>query len=225
MRATASTAALVRAAMRPKALKPIASFPVRSVLCERDNSVMFSSNKFRRVLSVGFGAVMAIGLWSGLAGTAEARGGHGGGNGGGHQSVSHFGGGGHSSVSHFGGHARSFAKASARPPDHRHHRRIGSGYWADSDSDYAPDVNAPAYITLLNPEETRQTVGYTLDSDQYSLDPAQSKVHDGGPRLIVFERGGAYGQAQYTLQPGTYRFIATDQGWDLRTVTDPTSVN
>jgi hypothetical protein len=177
---------------------------------------MFSTNKVRGLLTFGLGAMLAIGVWSALAGTAEARGGHGGG--------------GHRSFSHFGGHARGFARTSTRQHNHphhyrHHHRRIGSGYWADGDSDYAPDVDAPAYITLLNPEETRQTVGYTLDSDQYSLDPAQSKVHDGGPRLIVFERGGAYGQAQYTLQPGTYRFIATDQGWDLRTVTDPTSVN
>ena len=166
-----------------------------------------------------FGAVLAIGVWSGLAGNAEARGGRGGGgHGGGHRSFSHFGGG-HRSVSHFRGHARSFAKAAHRP-HHHHHRRIGTGFWADGDSDFAPDVDAPASITIVNPEETRQTVGYALDSAQYSLDPAQSQVYDGGPRLIVFDRGGAYGQAQYTLQPGTYRFIATAQGWDLRTVTE-----
>jgi hypothetical protein len=37
--------------------------------------------------------------------------------------------------------------------------------------------------------------------------------------VIVFDRGGAFGQATYTLQPGTYRFAMTDKGLDLRTVT------
>jgi hypothetical protein len=45
---------------------------------QRGKRVMFTNNKFRRVLTVGFAAVMAIGLWSGLSGTAEARGGRGG---------------------------------------------------------------------------------------------------------------------------------------------------
>lgn len=81
------------------------------------------------------------------------------------------------------------------------------------------DAYAPDSITILNPPETRRMVGYALDSAQYSLDAAQSQVYDGGPRLITFDRGGSFGQAQYTLQPGTYRFIATDRGLDLRTVT------
>ncbi len=87
------------------------------------------------------------------------------------------------------------------------------------------DAYVPDSITILNPQETQRTVGYTLDSAQYSLDPAQTQVYDGGPRLIAFDRGGSFGQAQYTLQPGTYRFIATDRGWDLRTVTEQVASN
>ena len=93
------------------------------------------------------------------------------------------------------------------------------------DVDFAADADVLDSITLLNPQETRATVGYTLDSAQYSLDPAQSQVYDGGTRLIVFDRGGSFGQAQYTLQPGTYRFVATDRGWDLRTVTEQVAAN
>jgi hypothetical protein len=112
---------------------------------------------------------------------------------------------------------------------------FGSGF--DGDGDFAPgsdfpsdtaaaaDPNVVDSITLVNPQETRKTVGYTLDSAQYSLDPAQSQVYDGGPQSIVFDRGGSFGQAQYTLQPGTYRFIATDRGWDLRNVTEQVSAN
>ena len=37
---------------------------------------------------------------------------------------------------------------------------------------------------------------------------------------IVFDRGGSFGQARYTLQAGSaYKFVSTDQGWDLRSVT------
>jgi hypothetical protein len=87
------------------------------------------------------------------------------------------------------------------------------------------DASVSDSITILNPPETRRTVGYALDSAQYSLDSAQTQVYDGGPRLITFDRGGSFGQVQYTLQPGTYRFIATDRGLDLRTVTEQVASN
>jgi hypothetical protein len=78
-----------------------------------------------------------------------------------------------------------------------------------------------AAITLLNPSETRGTVNFSLASQSSSLQAgyaAQATASD--PQMIVFDRGGTFGQAQYTLSPGAaYRFIATDQGWDLRTVT------
>jgi hypothetical protein len=80
-------------------------------------------------------------------------------------------------------------------------------------------VAAVLPITLLNPTETGWTVSYTLNSGDYSVDPAGSKVHNDGTQVITFDRGGAFGQATYTLQPGTYRFAMTDKGLDLRTVT------
>jgi hypothetical protein len=94
------------------------------------------------------------------------------------------------------------------------------------DSQTPPSVdlagqNPTAAITLLNPLETRATVNFNLASQDGSLQSgfaAQATASD--PQLIVFDRGGAFGQAQYTLSPGTaYRFTATNQGWDLRTVT------
>jgi hypothetical protein len=80
-------------------------------------------------------------------------------------------------------------------------------------------VAAVLPITLLNPAETGRTVNYTLNSGDYSVDLAGSKVHNEGAQVIVFDRGGTFGQASYTLQPGTYRFDMTDKGLDLRTVT------
>ena len=93
----------------------------------------------------------------------------------------------------------------------------------DGDVDVDPlddePVAAVLPITLLNPVATGRTVSYTLNSGDYAVDPARSKVHNGGTQVIVFDRGGAFGQATYTLQPGTYRFAITDKGMDLRTVT------
>jgi hypothetical protein len=81
--------------------------------------------------------------------------------------------------------------------------------------------NPTAAITLLNPRETRSTVNFNLGSQTGSLQSgfaAQATASD--PQLIVFDRGGAFGQAQYTLSPGAaYRFVASGQGWDLRSVT------
>jgi hypothetical protein len=93
----------------------------------------------------------------------------------------------------------------------------------DGDVDVDPlddePVAAVLPITLLNPVATGRTVSYTLNSGDYEVDPAGSKVHNEGTQVIVFDRGGAFGQATYTLQPGTYRFAMTDKGLDLRTVT------
>jgi hypothetical protein len=81
--------------------------------------------------------------------------------------------------------------------------------------------NPTAAITLLNPRETRSTVNFNLGAQTGSLQSgfaAQATASD--PQLIVFDRGGAFGQAQYTLSPGAaYRFVASQQGWDLRSVT------
>jgi hypothetical protein len=151
--------------------------------------------------------------------------GHGGGHRGGGHAASHRSAA-HRSVNHRSGvhrsaaHKVTHAKHSAK--GHGHWRRYGFGLDGDAD---AVDVDGLDSITLVNPQETRATVGYTLDSAQYSLDPAQSQVYEGGTQVIVFDRGGSFGQAQYTLQPGTYRFVSTDRGWDLRTVTEQVAAN
>lgn len=185
---------------------------------------MSSNNKMRGFWTLGFGIMLAIGASSSMASFAEARGGgsRGGFNGGG------FNGGG------FRGGNRMFVQGARRsfPVNNnrrfvvhndrrfvrRHYRHFGpGGYLVDG----ADGVGAGLSITLLNPQETQQTVAYTLDSTADSLDPDQSTVYDGGPRLITFDRGGNFGQAQYTLQPGTYRFTGSDHGWELVSVATP----
>ena len=130
---------------------------------------------------------------------------------------------------------------------HKHHH--GYGYWGDSDGGDVEDgtsrmgdvedadvedadvedgtdaepVATVMPITLLNPAEIGQPVKYTLGSADYSVDSAGRKVHKEGTQVIVFDRGGEFGDATYTLQRGTYRFIRTDRGLDLRTVTQVAS--
>ena len=115
---------------------------------------------------------------------------------------------------------------------HRHHGRYGwgdgadgdGGYFDGADASYAVDpVAAP--ITILNPAETGRTVSYTLGSTAYSIEPSRSLAHNDGTQVIAFDRGTLFGQASYTLQPGTYRFVMTNTGWDLRAVSELMAAN
>jgi hypothetical protein len=123
---------------------------------------------------------------------------------------------------------------------HRHHGRYGwgdgsddggdsDGDGGDSDGAGAPDAVNPVAvsppITILNPAETGRPVNYTLGSAEYSIEPSHSLAHNDGTQVITFERGASFGQAAYTLQPGTYRFVMTNTGWDLRTSTDQLAAN
>jgi hypothetical protein len=118
---------------------------------------------------------------------------------------------------------------------HHHHHHKGDGFGDDGGDDDGDDdgdggadgvpsaldpVVVPARVSILNPAGTGGTVNYTLGSDQYSIAAGESRAHDDGTQLIVFDRGKSFGQSTYTLQPGSYRFVMTATGWDLRTVTD-----
>jgi hypothetical protein len=186
--------------------------------------------------------VMAVIAVSGInsASPAFAKGGHSGGHSGGHHMSSH---------QHMN-HSQSFVKTShknhgSNHNQHKgHHRRSGHGYWGwDGGSgydDYGADgavavdpvdsgdpavVPTASPITLLNPAETGMTVSYTLGDADYSIDPARRMVHNDGTQVIAFDRGGEFGQASYTLQPGTYGFVKTAQGIDLQTVTPQVTSN
>jgi hypothetical protein len=75
-----------------------------------------------------------------------------------------------------------------------------------------------ATVKVMNPGETGQTVNYVLGSETSSLEPGTANIHAQVSQEIVFDRGGSFGTVRYTLGPGAYRFVATDNGWDLRTV-------
>ena len=79
----------------------------------------------------------------------------------------------------------------------------------------------PVVITLVNPSSTRTSLNYTLGESQYVIAAGETATFEDGTQVITFDRGGSFGQARYTLEPGiTYKFVSTDNGWDLRTVTN-----
>jgi hypothetical protein len=76
----------------------------------------------------------------------------------------------------------------------------------------------PVVITLLNPAETHAPVNYNLGGTLYTLEAGQSAAYGEETQVIAFDRGGSFGEARYTLAPGTYRFVFTNQGWELNSV-------
>jgi hypothetical protein len=72
----------------------------------------------------------------------------------------------------------------------------------------------------VNPADIHTPVYYTLAGEQYVLQAGDEVSHGNATQVITFNRGGSFGDTSYTLAPGTYRFVATDHGWDLHTVTE-----
>ncbi len=87
-----------------------------------------------------------------------------------------------------------------------------------------PDVS-PMVITLVNPEDIHTPVYYSIAGEQYVLQSGEEINHGSETQVITFNRGGSFGDASYTLAPGTYRFVATDHGWDLHTVTEESTTD
>lgn len=184
---------------------------------------------FRKSSSVAVPVLMALFIVS-ISGFKTACGGHSG-HGGGAKASSKHSSHPHSSAAHKQQQAKHTNK------NHNQHnkglQRPHGHYWGDGDRGDgevdggafdSPAVDAAAVlapVVILNPAQTRRTVNYTLGAAQYSIEPDHSLEHNDGTQVLTFDRGGSFGQASYTLQPGTYRFIATSTGWDLRTVTDP----
>ncbi len=156
---------------------------------------------------------------------------------GGHSGGGHSSGGyGHSS---FGGGHRSggngghYASQSTRHNNTVRSSRNGSnhGHWSHgrrsirSNSEAIVGTNnyvggvvaVPVPITILNQAAIGHSVNYSLGQAAFAVDDRGSMVHDGGTQVIAFDRGDNFGTATYTLEPGTYRFVMTDQGLDLRT--------
>jgi len=59
-------------------------------------------------------------------------------------------------------------------------------------------------------------VHYNINNHPFSIKPNYTQTLPGGKVwVVVFDRGGSFGQAKYTLSEGTYKFTLTEKGWDL----------
>jgi hypothetical protein len=81
------------------------------------------------------------------------------------------------------------------------------------------EADAPAMtdgVMLCNRLNTRSTINYNLNGNHYVMEPGMAQRLENDRKWVVeFDRGGGFGPATYTLEPGTYHFTPTDLGWQL----------
>ncbi|MGE0608868.1 MAG: hypothetical protein AB7O62_17365 [Pirellulales bacterium] len=93
-----------------------------------------------------------------------------------------------------------------------------------------PDNEARG-VTIRNPTASGGRVAFVVDgANELALNPGQVKtLGDKSSVVVEFDRGGDFGTAERELSAGSYRFVVTDEGWDLereasntwRTATSP----
>jgi len=82
---------------------------------------------------------------------------------------------------------------------------------------------AAANIQVVNPPENRVALSFTLNGQTITLQPGQTRdLQSDRSWIIEFDRGGQFGLARYSLEPGVYVFTPTDKGWELYHQTPPT---
>lgn len=136
-------------------------------------------------------------------------------------------------------------------PHHPHHRpwyyRYPYYYGSPYSSYYAPSYSVPTYIEptppvvtepaptftpnllpataniqVVNPPDNRIALSFTLNGQTMTLQPGQTRdLQSDRSWVIEFDRGGQFGLARYSLQPGAYVFTPSDRGWELYHQTPP----
>lgn len=84
-----------------------------------------------------------------------------------------------------------------------------------------PEAVTTSGIVLMNPETSRNTIHYTVDGEEFSLEPGYVQALPAGRGYqVAFDRGNRGGEASYNLETeGTYEFGTGKKGWDLWQVT------
>lgn len=76
-------------------------------------------------------------------------------------------------------------------------------------------------IKIFHHAEASHEVHYAIQGKVHTIKPGDTQTHvDDRPQVIAFGSGGAKGDLRYTLKAGTYRFVATDNGWDLKQIVE-----
>jgi hypothetical protein len=85
------------------------------------------------------------------------------------------------------------------------------------------DTAQPQGLIIHNPTSSPFSVGFLADGKTYRLDPGQHvKLAGKNSWLVVFHRGGKFGNSRKTLSAGNYSFAVTAKGWTLNAVSaDP----
>lgn len=83
-----------------------------------------------------------------------------------------------------------------------------------------------AGVTIRNPAASGTTIAFVVDSrTEAELAPGETMpMIEKSAYFIEFDRGGDFGTSKRTLTEGTYEFVATDSGWDLRRADDADAV-
>lgn len=80
----------------------------------------------------------------------------------------------------------------------------------------------PAYqgsgVTIRNPAGSGARVSFVVDDTlQLDLEPGESTpLKEKNSYSVAFDRGGDFGTSRRVLGEGTYEFVATETGWELR---------
>ncbi len=73
-----------------------------------------------------------------------------------------------------------------------------------------------AGVLLVNPHDSGGNVRYSLNGNNYIMEPAMSQRLPDGKWTVEYDRGGKLGPASYELTEGTYYFTPTaDRGWQV----------
>lgn len=89
-----------------------------------------------------------------------------------------------------------------------------TNYPAQATMTMIPGYGLP--IKIVNPANSGNVINYSLNGFQYAIRPgeSQSLVNDRA-WVIQFDRGGEFGSARYSLNPGSYEFTPSVNGWEI----------
>lgn len=90
----------------------------------------------------------------------------------------------------------------------------------------AAPATRTAGVTIRNPLGSGTTLAFVVDSrTEAELAPGETMpLVEKSAYFIEFDRGGDFGTSKRTLTEGTYEFVATENGWDLRRADDVDAV-
>ena len=70
-------------------------------------------------------------------------------------------------------------------------------------------------ILLVNPANSGAPITYNAEGYEYTMKPGMTQELPGQSWRVDYDRGGGFGPDSYRLDPGTYHFTATDEGWQI----------